>query len=78
MTATVLRDCTLLDCTGADPVPRSTVIVEGDRIARVARGSEPVLPRDARVVDCAGRTLMPRTRRVMPMPRRWPRRRGCR
>ena len=59
MTATVLRDCTLLDCTGADPVPRSTVIVEGDRIARVARGSEPVLPRDARVVDCAGRTLMP-------------------
>jgi imidazolonepropionase-like amidohydrolase len=58
MTATVLRSCTLLDCTGADPVPRSTVIVEGDRIARVSKGSEPGLPREARVVDCGGRTLM--------------------
>ncbi len=58
MTPIVFRDCTLLDCTGADPAPRSTVIVEGSRIARVARGSEPALPRDADVIDCGGRTLM--------------------
>ena len=55
----VIRDCTLLDCTGADPAPRSTVIVEGERITRVARGAEPTLPRGAQVIDAAGRTLMP-------------------
>jgi imidazolonepropionase-like amidohydrolase len=59
MAATVFRNCTLLDCTGAEPVAGSTVIVEGERIARVAPGSEPDLPRDARCIDCAGRTLMP-------------------
>ena len=58
MTTTVLRNCTLLDCTGADPAPRSTVIVEAERIARVSKGSEPSLPREASVVDCGGRTLM--------------------
>lgn len=59
MTTTVFRDCTLLDCTGADPARRSTVVVEGARISHVARGAEPTLPRDAQVIDCAGRTLMP-------------------
>jgi imidazolonepropionase-like amidohydrolase len=54
-----LVNATLLDCTGAAPAPRSTVVVEGGRIARVARGAEPVLPRDAERVDCGGRTLMP-------------------
>jgi imidazolonepropionase-like amidohydrolase len=58
MTATVFHDCTLLDCTGAEPVPHATVVVEGERIVKVARGAEPVPPRDARVVDCGGRTLM--------------------
>lgn len=52
-------NATLLDCTGADPAPRSTVIVEGERIARIVRGGEPVLPRDAERIDCGGRTLMP-------------------
>jgi len=52
-------NATLLDCTGADPAPRSTVLVEGERIARVVRGGEPVLPRDAERIDCGGRTLMP-------------------
>jgi imidazolonepropionase-like amidohydrolase len=59
MTATVFRDCVLLDCTGADPSPRSTVIVEDERITRVARGAEPELPRGAAQIDCRGRTLMP-------------------
>jgi len=59
MSATVFHDCTLLDCTGADPVPRSTVVVTGDRITSVSRGTPPLLPRDAQVIDCGGRTLMP-------------------
>jgi len=59
MDSVVLRNCTLLDCTGADPAPRATVVVAGARIARVARGAEPDLPRDAARIDCEGRTLMP-------------------
>ena len=59
MSTTVFQNCTLLDCTGADPAPRSTVIVDGERITSVTRGVQPALPRGATVVDCAGRTLMP-------------------
>lgn len=59
MTTTVFQNCTLLDCTGADPEPRSTVVVEGERIAAVARGTQPALPAGAAVIDCGGRTLMP-------------------
>ncbi|HVN85566.1 MAG TPA: amidohydrolase family protein [Candidatus Binatia bacterium] len=59
MTTTVFRNCTLLDCTGAELAPRSTVIVDGGHIAKVVRGSEPVLPSGAVRIDCGGRTLMP-------------------
>ncbi len=59
MSATVFQNCTLLDCTGADPAARSTVLVEGDRITGVHRGKPARLPADARVIDCDGRTLMP-------------------
>src|SRR5262245_10964924 len=56
---TVFQNCTLLDCTGAEAVSRSTGILEGERSIRVGRGSEPALPRDATRIDCGGRTLMP-------------------
>jgi len=59
MGITVLQNCTLLDCTGADPVGGSTVVVDGDRIVTVAKGTQPALPRDAMTIDCGGRTLMP-------------------
>ncbi len=59
MSTTVLQGCTLLDCTGAEPAPGCTVIVEGERIRRVVRDGQPDLPKDATVLDCAGRTLMP-------------------
>jgi len=59
MGATVFQNCTLLDCTGAEPAPRSTVIVEGERIVTVGRGAPAATPREATVVDCGGRTLMP-------------------
>jgi imidazolonepropionase-like amidohydrolase len=55
---TVFRNCTLLDCTGADPVPHSSVSVEGERIAAVGRGADVAAARDARVIDCDGGTLM--------------------
>ena len=59
MSATVFQNCTLLDCTGADPAPRSTVVVEGDRITSVGRGQQPAPPVDSTLIDCDGRTLMP-------------------
>jgi imidazolonepropionase-like amidohydrolase len=52
------RNCTLLDCTGADPAPGSTVLVDGERIAGITRGGAPTLPRDAERIECDGRTLM--------------------
>ena len=59
MNLTVFRNCTLLDCTGADPAPGSTVVVEGDRITSVGRSNEAAAPVDATIIDCGGRTLMP-------------------
>ena len=59
MATTAFVDCALLDCTGAEPALHSTVIVDGERIAKVVRGAEPALPKDGERVDCGGRTLMP-------------------
>jgi imidazolonepropionase-like amidohydrolase len=59
MSTIIFRNCTLLDCTGADLAPRSTVIVADGRIQRVQRGADGPPPRDAEAIDCAGRTLMP-------------------
>lgn len=54
----ILRSANLLD--GVSPArPDVTVVVEGERIAEVAAGAGPA-PSDAdRVVDLAGRTVMP-------------------
>ena len=59
MSSTVFQHCTVLDCTGADPVSGCTVIVEDERIRRIVRNGQPDLPAGATVVDCEGRTLMP-------------------
>lgn len=49
----------LIDGTGADPVDNATVIVEGERIVATGPEAAITLPRDARVIDAAGMTLMP-------------------
>ncbi len=55
---TAIVGATLIDGTGADPVPGATVIVdEHGRIAQAGPGIDP--PRDADVIDAAGGTLMP-------------------
>ncbi len=59
MATTAFVNCTLLDCTGADPAPRSTVVVQDSRITAVGRARELPVPRDATVIDCGARTLMP-------------------
>jgi imidazolonepropionase-like amidohydrolase len=55
----VFEHATLLDCTGRDPQPQMRVLVEDGRIRRIGATSGPDGPRDARVIDCQGRTLMP-------------------
>jgi len=55
----VFEHATLLDCTGRDPQPETRVIVEDARIRRIGPTGGPDGPRDSRVIDCQGRTLMP-------------------
>ena len=55
----VFEHATLLDCTGRDPQSEMRVVVEDGVIRRIGTASGPVGPRDARVIDCQGRTLMP-------------------
>src|SRR5262245_38662877 len=59
MAGTLFTNLRVLDCSGEDPFP-GEVLVEGNRIAAVARGSS-ALPRGrAEVVDGGGdATLMP-------------------
>ncbi len=59
MATVVFRNCMLLDCTGAEPAPRSTVVIEDERITRVLRSSDARPPVGAEVIECDGRTLMP-------------------
>ncbi len=59
MPALLFNDVTLLDATGRDPVPHTSVLCESGRIARIgAAGSIPA-PEGARVIDGGGMTLMP-------------------
>lgn len=55
----LLNDATIIDGTGADPRSHQSVLVENGRIARIAAAGSIGAPDGARVIDCAGRTLMP-------------------
>jgi imidazolonepropionase-like amidohydrolase len=53
----VFTGARLIDGKGAKPVEDASIIVEGDRIKEVGKGLD--APKDAEVIDAAGRTLMP-------------------
>lgn len=59
MTAVLLNDVTLLDCTGADPRPNTAVLVEDGAVSRIGASGSIAAPDGALIVDCARRTLMP-------------------
>jgi imidazolonepropionase-like amidohydrolase len=59
MSFLVLKNATLIDGTGADPVSNGTVVVEDDRIKEVLRGSPGRVPSDAQTIDCLNQTLLP-------------------
>lgn len=55
----VLTGATLIDGTGAAPVPDAAVVIDGDRVT--AAGPRPAMawPAEAEVVDVRGRTVIP-------------------
>ncbi len=56
--AIAIEHVTLIDGTGRPAVPGATVLIEGDRIARVARG-EIALPQATQRIDGRGKYLIP-------------------
>jgi imidazolonepropionase-like amidohydrolase len=50
---------TLIDGTGAPPLPDATVVVRDGRIVTVAPRTSVEIPREAAVVDVSGRTILP-------------------
>lgn len=55
----VVTGATLLDGTGAPPRPGTTIFVRGDRIVAIEDDAEAVVPAGARVLDAAGRIVIP-------------------
>lgn len=55
----ILKNATIIDGTGADPVPNGSVVVEGDRIKEVVEGEAGHVPTDTIVIDCHHQTLLP-------------------
>ena len=56
---TDITDVTVIDATGAAPLPRMTVLIKGERIAAIRSSKLEADLDGARVVDGAGRFLMP-------------------
>ena len=50
---------TLIDGNGGDPEKDSVLLVQDDRIIKVGRQDEVMIPPDARVIDASGKTVMP-------------------
>jgi imidazolonepropionase-like amidohydrolase len=57
--ALVLDNLTVLDGTGAAPMPGARLVIAGGRLQRIGRAAEVALPPGAERVDLQGRTVMP-------------------
>src|SRR6476646_3955800 len=55
----VLEGGTLIDGTGRSPVTDAVVVVEGTRIKAVGKKGQVSIPRNATVINLAGRTVLP-------------------
>ncbi len=55
----VLKNATIIDGTGADPVANGSVIIEGERIKEIFLGAPGQIPSNAYVIDCDQQTLLP-------------------
>jgi len=56
---TVFSNATVIDVKAGLPIPGTTVVVVGDRIAAIGRNGDVRLPAGAQVIDASGKYLMP-------------------
>lgn len=59
MDTLILKNATLIDGTGRDPIPNASLIVEGDQIKEVLSGPPGRIPSDVTTLDCRHQTLLP-------------------
>jgi imidazolonepropionase-like amidohydrolase len=55
----VIRNGTVIDGTGAEPIPDGIVIIEGERIVAVGPEADIAVPSAAQVIDAEGGTILP-------------------
>ncbi len=55
----VIKGARIIDGKGGVPVENGVVVIEGDRIKSVFRAGEKRIPAKARVIDAAGKTILP-------------------
>lgn len=55
----VLRGATMIDGTGAAPCKNTVITIQGERIAKVAEGTDNSYPQDATILDLAGCYVLP-------------------
>jgi len=55
----VIQNVTVIDCTGAKPQPAMTVVIRNGRIAELGEAARVKLPIGARIIDGAGKFLIP-------------------
>jgi imidazolonepropionase-like amidohydrolase len=55
----VIRNVTVIDCTGAKPESAMTVVVRNGRIAELGKAAGVKLPNGARIIDGSGKFLIP-------------------
>jgi imidazolonepropionase-like amidohydrolase len=55
----VLDNVRVIDGTGAAPIERGRVVIEGDRIVRAGPAGDVEAPRGAETIDLSGRTVVP-------------------
>jgi imidazolonepropionase-like amidohydrolase len=56
---TVIRGGTLIDGNGGAPVQNASIVIEGNRIARITRGRQADDPAGATVIDAQGKYILP-------------------
>jgi len=54
----VIQGARLIDGNGGRPLDDATIVIEGNRFSRLSSGN-PAYPRDARVIDARGKTVIP-------------------
>jgi len=55
----VILGGTLIDATGRPPIENAVIVIEGERIKAVGRQGDVTYPKDSRIINMKGKTLLP-------------------